>query len=168
MIAHEITGKFVGVIGTMAASSFFIAVETVNGIGHPAIQYGAIGVLGVCAIYVTTKLVPMSIKSRQEETAAFIETLTTEREKLVSSMERIATTNSESNSTARRETEELLKVINRSHREERKTWSELMGESNVLHTKSYTLLQDLSVTLHAIKDASDIEARLKEHERHAK
>lgn len=151
MIAHELTGKFIVVLGTMSGSSFLLAAEAVSAVNNPAVQYGAIGILGACTIYVVTKLVPMSIKSRREETAAFIETLTSEREKLVASMEKID-----------RGHVKEIDTINQAAHTERKLWAGLMQESNILHTKSYGMLKELSITLRAIKDNTDIESKLVE------
>jgi len=117
----------------------------------PVLQYGAIGVLGVCAIYVTTKLVPMAIEGRQKETEAFITTLTSEREKLVASMTKLTDTHVSEMATARAETEALLRDLNITSLTERKVWAEMMKESNQIHSQNTVLLTKVSETLSDIK-----------------
>jgi len=117
----------------------------------PVLQYGAIGVLGVCAIYVTTKLVPMAIEGRAKETEAFITTLTTEREKLVASMTKLTDTHVSEMATARAETEALLRDLNCATLTERKVWAEMMKDSNTIHRENTVLLTEVSTTLKDIK-----------------
>jgi len=152
MISTDYTiqlGKLLAALGGMGGSTVLLIAEAAQ--SSSIIQYGAMGILGACAIYVVTKLVPMSIESRRLETAAFIETLTSEREKLVSSMEKL------DKGHARE-----IEIINTAAHDERKAWAGLMNESNVLHAKSYGMLRELSVTLRAIKDNTDIEAKIDE------
>lgn len=117
----------------------------------PVLQYGAIGVLGVCAIYVTTKLVPMAIEGRQKETEAFISTLTNEREKLVASMTKLTDTHVSEMAAARAETEALLRDLNIASLTERKVWASMMKESNTIHSQNTVLLTEVSTTLKDIK-----------------
>lgn len=141
--------KVVFVITTFS-SSFALLAQTAS--QHFAIQYGAIGVLGVCAIYVTTKLVPSAIKSRQKETEAFISTLTTEREKLVSSMERMEESHNKEVTERRKGTESLIKELNVAQLAERSEWLKVIKVSNVVQDRNVIALKEIAVHLDDLKE----------------
>jgi FlaA1/EpsC-like NDP-sugar epimerase len=136
--------------GGLGSGAAILAQEVIGDV--PVLQYGAIGVLGVCAIYVTTKLVPMAIQGRQKETTAFITTLTEEREKLVASMEKLTNTHVKEMAMARAETEALLRDLNIATLTERKVWAAMMKESNQIHSQNTVLLTEVSTTLKDIKN----------------
>lgn len=107
-----LTGVSVGTI--IAAGQAAVGVEGANYIQ----QYGALGILGLLAIYVVTKLVPKAIENRRNESQAFLLTLTTEREKLVESMEKMTTTHTD-----------LIREINTSTKEEHRAWARVLEEN---------------------------------------
>jgi hypothetical protein len=148
---HEYTFalKLFATAGGLGSGVAILAQEVIG--GSPALQYGAIGVLGICAIYVTTKLVPMAIEGRRKETEAFITTLTDEREKLVLSMEKLTDTHVNEIATHRSETEKLLRDLNDSTLTERKTWAMIIRDTNEIHRENTKLLTEVSSTLKNIQ-----------------
>ncbi len=81
-------------------------------------QYGALGILGLLAVYVVTKLVPQAIESRRKESQAFLLTLTSEREKLVESMEKMTESHSD-----------VIREINTTSKEEHRAWARVLEEN---------------------------------------
>ena len=107
------------------------------------IQYGALGLLGACVMYVITRLVPQAMDSRRKETEAFLTTLTSEREKIIASMEKLTKSHEDELVAARRETDQMIRHLNQTTGEERKIWAELMTEVKVFMSRNTEILCDV-------------------------
>ena len=82
------------------------------------LQYGAMGILAACGWYLVARIIPSAMHARQEETTSALVALTTEREKLVASMEKMAIMHSAEVKIARLETNKLVENLHNDAKEE--------------------------------------------------
>ena len=155
IIKDKIMFKFIAAFSAMGTGTLVAQAPATHGF----VEYGAIGVLGACAIYVITKLVPLAIHSREKEVDAFLHTLTQEREKAFTAMDAKCALCRTEFLASHAESEKLIRELNEKAENERKVWAEVMKEANVIHARNYGILQEVVETLKTIRvDTTSIDS----------
>lgn len=116
-------------------------------IGTPYVQYGAMGILALCAVWLVTKIIPDAMKQRQAEVHDMMGALITEREKLVASMEKLVDVHTAELKEAREKQDKLIRDLATSTEAERKEWSALTRDSIEIQTKVQLALTEMTVAL---------------------
>ena len=138
------------VLGVSGAAGSVLMLGTggpVSDPSHSYVQYGAMGILALCAIWLVTKIIPDAMKQRQVEIKEMLSTLITEREKLVSSMENLVNTHSSELREARHEAEKLVRDLTLNSEQERKEWATLTRESIEVQARTQVALTEITSVL---------------------
>ena len=121
------------------------------------VQYGALGILALCAIWLMTRIIPDAMRQRQKETHDMMQTLITEREKLVASMEKLVEVHSNEVKEGRNKQEQLIRDLTNRAEQERKEWAVMARESIQLNTKVEMVLSEMVVALRGRQSKAPIQ-----------
>ena len=118
------------------------------------VQYGALGIIGACCVYVIVKIVPFVINTRKKELGEFLVLLTNERDKSTALIDKLATAFNKELAQNRSEGEKLIRDLNDGILKERITWAQLISVSHTTCDKHVQLLDEIARSLKELKNAS--------------
>lgn len=117
------------------------------------LQFGALGILALCAVYLVAKIIPESMAQRRNEAKEMLDALVGEREKLVQSMDALVDRHSKELVEAKAKSEQLIKEFHDEAIVERREWAIITRDSIRVQTEVHGTLLKLSEALSKLEDA---------------